>query len=101
MVLGLVAFRWEGEVWVASGDYKLTPDPTCAAFEHVKCNFFITEATFGLPIYRWPTPEQVFGEINDWWRRNQERGKASVLFAYSLGKAQRVLAGPWLSGFYC
>jgi putative mRNA 3-end processing factor len=88
-----VRVEYKGEIWVASGDYKLTPDPTCEPFEPVKCHHFITEATFGLPIYRWPPPEQVFGEINDWWRRNQERGKASVIFAYSLGKAQRVLAG--------
>jgi putative mRNA 3-end processing factor len=88
-----VRVEYKGEVWVISGDYKLTPDPTCAPFEPIKCNYFITEATFGLPIYRWPAPEQVFGEIDEWWRRNQERGKASVIFAYSLGKAQRVLNG--------
>lgn len=88
-----VRLEYKGEVWVVSGDYKLTPDSTCAPFEHLRCNFFITEATFGLPIYRWPDPEQVFDEVNSWWRRNQERGKSSVIFAYSLGKAQRVLAG--------
>jgi putative mRNA 3-end processing factor len=88
-----VRIEYKGEVWVISGDYKLTPDPTCAPFEYLKCNFFITEATFGLPIYRWPDPNEVFNEMNSWWRRNQERGKASVIFAYSLGKAQRVLAG--------
>ncbi len=88
-----VRVEYKGEVWVVSGDYKLTHDPTCAPFEPVKCNFMITEATFGLPIYRWPDPNDVFEEVNSWWRRNQERGKASVIFAYSLGKAQRVLAG--------
>ncbi len=88
-----VRVEFKGEVWVISGDYKLTPDPTCTPFEIVKCNFFITEATFGLPIYRWPRPAQVFEEMSDWWRRNQERDKASVIFAYSLGKAQRVLNG--------
>lgn len=88
-----VRVEYRGEVWVVSGDYKLTPDPTCAAFEPVRCHHFITEATFGLPIYQWPSPELVFEEMNQWWRRNQERGKASVVFAYSLGKAQRVLAG--------
>jgi len=88
-----VRVEYKGEVWVVSGDYKLTPDPTCEPFQHVKCNFFITEATFGLPIYRWPDPAETFAEINAWWRRNQEREKASVIFAYSLGKAQRVLAG--------
>lgn len=88
-----VRVEFKGEVWVVSGDYKLTPDPTCAPFEPVKCHHFVTEATFGLPIYRWTPTEQVFGDVNDWWRRNIEREKASVLFAYSLGKSQRVMAG--------
>lgn len=88
-----VRIEYKGETWVVSGDYKLTPDATCAPFEAVRCNYFITEATFGLPIYRWPDPSEVFGEMSDWWRRNQDRGKASVIFAYSLGKAQRVLNG--------
>jgi putative mRNA 3-end processing factor len=94
-ILGSAQVRVEhkGEVWVVSGDYKLTPDPTCAPFEHVKCHKFITEATFGLPIYQWTPPEQIFGEISDWWRRNADGGKASVIFAYALGKAQRILAG--------
>jgi putative mRNA 3-end processing factor len=78
---------------VISGDYKLTPDPTCAPFEPVKCHHFVTEATFGLPIYRWTPPAQVYEDINEWWRRNIEREKASVIFAYSLGKSQRVMAG--------
>ncbi|PYT02018.1 MAG: ligase-associated DNA damage response exonuclease [Acidobacteria bacterium] len=88
-----VRVEYKGEVWVASGDYKLTPDATCAPFESIKCHNFITEATFGLPIYRWPPTEQIFDEINRWWRRNIEKGKASVLFAYALGKAQRVMSG--------
>ncbi len=94
-VLGSAQVRVEfkGEVWVISGDYKLMPDATCAPFEPVKCHHFITEATFGLPIYRWQPTQFIFDEINAWWRRNQARGKASVLFAYSLGKAQRVLHG--------
>ena len=88
-----VRIEFKGEVWVVSGDYKLTADPTSASFEPVKCNSFISEATFGLPIYRWPDPREIFADMNFWWRRNQERGKVSVIFAYSLGKAQRVLAG--------
>ncbi|HTK26512.1 MAG TPA: ligase-associated DNA damage response exonuclease [Pyrinomonadaceae bacterium] len=88
-----VRVEYKGEVWVISGDYKLTPDATCTPFEPVKCQHFITEATFGLPIYRWPPTPQVFGEINGWWRRNREREKASVLFAYALGKSQRILNG--------
>ena len=94
-VLGSAQIRveYKGEIWVASGDYKLTPDATCAPFEPVKCHNFITEATFGLPIYRWTPTEKVFEQINEWWRRNQERGKVSVIGAYSLGKAQRVMNG--------
>lgn len=88
-----VRVEYKGEIWVISGDYKLTPDATCTPFEPVKCHHFITEATFGLPIYRWPEPQVVFGEISKWWRRNREREKATVIFAYALGKAQRVLNG--------
>ncbi len=82
-----------GEVAVFSGDYKTAADPTCAPFEPVRCDRFITEATFGLPIFRWPDPERVFARIHSWWRANQEAGRASILFAYALGKAQRLLAG--------
>lgn len=88
-----VRIEYKGEIWVVSGDYKLTADATCEPFEPVKCHHFITEATFGLPIYRWQKSEVIFGEISDWWRRNREKGKASVIFAYSLGKAQRILNG--------
>jgi putative mRNA 3-end processing factor len=94
-ILGSAQVRIErgGEVWVVSGDYKLEPDPTCAAFEPVACDTFVTESTFGLPIYRWPPQAEVFADVQGWWAANQQAGKASVLFAYSLGKAQRVLAG--------
>ncbi len=94
-VLGSAQVRVEyrGEVCVVSGDYKLVPDPTCAAFEPVRCDTFVTESTFGLPIYRWPAAAEVFNDIDQWWRHNQERGKASLVFAYSLGKAQRILSG--------
>jgi putative mRNA 3-end processing factor len=94
-VLGSAQVRIEqrGEVWVVSGDYKVEADPTCAAFEPLRCHTFVTESTFGLPIYRWRPQRDVFEQMNSWWRSNQEQGKASLLFAYSLGKAQRVLAG--------
>jgi putative mRNA 3-end processing factor len=94
-ILGSAQVRMEhgGEVWVVSGDYKLEPDPTCAPFQPVACNTFITESTFGLPIYRWPREGDVLAGIANWWAGNQQAGKASMLFAYSLGKAQRVLAG--------
>ncbi|HVR48638.1 MAG TPA: ligase-associated DNA damage response exonuclease [Pseudorhodoferax sp.] len=82
-----------GQVWVASGDYKLAPDPTCAPFEPQRCDVFITESTFGLPIYRWRPDAELFAEINAWWQANAEVGRASVLACYSFGKAQRVLAG--------
>jgi putative mRNA 3-end processing factor len=93
-VLGSSQIRIEhnGRVWVASGDYKLDPDPTCDAFEPVQCETFITESTFGLPIYRWDAPQAVFGGVDSWWRHNASQGRASVLFCYSFGKAQRVLA---------
>ncbi len=87
-----VHIECRGETCVVSGDYKLIPDPTCPAFEPVRCHTFVTESTFGLPVFRWPEPGEVLSEMNDWWRGNQQAGKASVLFAYPLGKAQRVLA---------
>ena len=94
-ILGSVQVRVEhrGEVWVVSGDYKVEPDLTCASFEVVPCHTFISESTFGLPIYRWPAQATVFDEIGTWWRANQAAGKASVMFAYALGKSQRILAG--------
>lgn len=94
-VLGSAQVRLEhgGRVWVASGDYKTGPDATCTPFEPVRCDVFITESTFGLPVFRWQAQQQVFDEINAWWRGNAAQGKASVLYAYSFGKAQRVLSG--------
>lgn len=94
-VLGSAQVRLEyrGEVWVASGDYKVEADGTCAPFEPVRCHTFITESTFGLPIYRWRPQAEIFAGIDDWWRQNQAEGRASVLFAYSFGKAQRILHG--------
>ncbi|MEJ7929142.1 ligase-associated DNA damage response exonuclease [Ramlibacter sp. AN1015] len=94
-VLGSAQVRLEhgGQVWVASGDYKVAPDPTCAPFEPVRCDVFITESTFGLPIYRWPSDAELFADINAWWAANADAGRASVLACYSFGKAQRILAG--------
>jgi putative mRNA 3-end processing factor len=93
-ILGSAQVRIEhrGEVWVVSGDYKLAPDPTCAPFEPIRCHTFVTESTFGLPIFRWAAEAATMAEIHDWWRANRAAGKTSVLFAYPLGKAQRVLA---------
>ncbi len=85
-----VRIEQDGRVWVVSGDYKRAPDPTCEPFEPLRCDVFVTEATFALPIYRWSEPASVVAEIHDWWRSNPDR--PSLLFAYALGKAQRVLA---------
>ncbi len=94
-VLGSAQVRLEhgGQVWVASGDYKVAPDRTCAPFEPVRCHVFITESTFGLPIYRWQPDDAVFADINAWWQANAAAGRASVLLCYSFGKAQRILSG--------
>jgi len=93
-VLGSAQVRLEhkGETWVVTGDYKLAADPTCASFEPVACDVFITESTFGLPVYRWPDPASVAAEINAWWRANRDAGRTSVILAYALGKAQRIAA---------
>jgi len=104
-VLGSAQVRVEhrGEVWVASGDYKTQADPTCAPFEAVRCDTFITESTFGLPIYRWDAPEQTMAGINAWWQHNASLGRPSVLFCYAFGKAQRVLASidPSIGPIFC
>ncbi len=81
-----------GQVCVVSGDYKLQPDPTCSSFEPVRCHVFVTESTFGLPLYRWDPVHEVIDEINQWWQSNQARGQSSVLLGYTIGKAQRLLA---------
>ena len=88
-----VRVEYKGEVWVASGDYKLENDGFCTPFEPVKCDVFITECTFGLPVFKWKPQEQVFAEMNTWWQKNKFEGKATVLAGYSLGKAQRILQG--------
>ena len=94
-ILGSAQVRIEsaGAVWVISGDYKTEPDPTCEPFEPIRCHAFVTESTFGLPIYRWPAESSVLANVRTWWRANQEAGKATLVFAYALGKAQRLLAG--------
>ena len=86
-----VKVEYKGESWVVSGDYKLENDNLCAPFEPVKCNTFITECTFGLPVYHWPDQYLVYEQINSWWRRNKSEGITSLLFGYSLGKSQRII----------
>lgn len=95
-VLGSSQIRIEpddGPIWVVTGDYKVEPDPTCEPFEPVDCDVLLTESTFGLPIYRWGDTRAVFDELNAWWRANAASGRTTVVLAYALGKAQRVLAG--------
>jgi putative mRNA 3-end processing factor len=91
-VLGSAQIRLEagGESWLVSGDYKRCADPSCTPFEPVQADVFISEATFGLPIYRWQSGAEVAREILQWWQAAPER--PSILFAYAFGKAQRLLA---------
>ena len=91
-VLGSAQIRLEaaGDVWVVSGDYKRDDDPSCRPFEVVPCDVLITEATFGLPIYRWQSGADVAEEIRQWWQ--SDRSRPSLLFCYAFGKAQRLLA---------
>ncbi|MEM6394297.1 MAG: ligase-associated DNA damage response exonuclease [Planctomycetota bacterium] len=97
-VLGSAQVRVEhgGRVEVVTGDYKVPvggeEDRTCATFDAVACDRLITECTFGLPIYRWRPEGKVAAEMDEWWRGNVEAGRVSVVFAYALGKAQRVLS---------
>jgi putative mRNA 3-end processing factor len=90
-ILGSAQVRIEGRggVWVVSGDYKREQDPSCAPFEPLRCEVFITEATYALPLFRWEEPAAVAREIVSWWQGNPA---TSVLFCYALGKAQRLLA---------
>jgi putative mRNA 3-end processing factor len=98
-VLGSAQIRLEGRgtgtnagVWVIAGDYKRAPDPTCDPFEPIRCDTFVTESTFGLPIYRWDAAAVVMADILGWWEANRSDGRSSVLFCYTLGKSQRLLA---------
>ena len=86
-----VRVEYKGEVWVFTGDYKTEDDGISTPYEVVKCNSFITECTFGLPVFKWVPQAQVMDDINNWWSENRAEGKTSVLFGYSLGKAQRLL----------
>lgn len=88
-----IRVEYKGEVWVVSGDYKTENDALSGNFESLKCNTFITECTFGLPIFNWKPQEEVFTDINTWWAKNKADGKISCISAYSLGKAQRLISG--------
>ena len=86
-----IRVEYKGEVWVFTGDYKTEDDGVATPYEPVKCHTFITECTFGLPAFKWQPQDEVFAEINNWWQQNQSDGRTSVIFGYSLGKAQRLL----------
>jgi putative mRNA 3-end processing factor len=97
-----VRLEFEGKVWVVSGDYKLQNDHVSVPFEVIKCNHFVTESTFGLPVYNFPEPQLVHDDINNWWRTNAGQEKNSVIIGYALGKAQRILKhlDPSIGGIY-
>jgi putative mRNA 3-end processing factor len=80
-----------GDVWVFSGDYKRELDNISEPFEPLRCNTFITESTFGLPVYKWPRQADTMNDINTWWRKNQNEGKVSIIAGYTLGKSQRII----------
>src|ERR1700748_443240 len=86
-----VRLEYQGEVWVVSGDYKVENDGISTPFEPVKCHHFISECTFGMPVYQWKPQAQIFDDMNKWWQHNLQNGLATVVVGYSLGKAQRIL----------
>jgi len=88
-----VRVEYENQVWVVSGDYKTEPDGISGEMEAVRCDVFVTESTFGLPIFEWKPQQEIFYSIQNWILSNQQKGDNSVLIAYSLGKAQRLLRG--------
>ncbi|MEN1784074.1 MAG: ligase-associated DNA damage response exonuclease [Bacteroidota bacterium] len=81
----------QGEVWVFTGDYKVEDDGLATPYESIPCHTLITECTFGLPAFLWRPQEEVVTDINQWWAENKANGHTSILFGYSLGKAQRLL----------
>src|SRR5215831_14509003 len=86
-----IRLEYDDEVWVVSGDFKTENDGISGAFEPIQCDVFITESTFGLPIYKWKPQSIIYNAIREWITENKKQNRASVLIAYSLGKAQRLL----------
>jgi putative mRNA 3-end processing factor len=93
-ILGSAQIRIDvrGKVALITGDYKLQRDATCESWEPVACQLMVTESTFGLPVFRWPATRHIIEQLVGWWKQNQQCGRTSVLLAYSVGKAQRILA---------
>ena len=87
-----IRLEHRGEVWVVSGDYKTVADGFSEPFEPVPCHAFITECTFGLPVFNWPAQDDITAAVNAWWQANRDAGRTSIIGAYALGKAQRILA---------
>ncbi len=94
-ILGSAQIRLEyhGRIAVVSGDYKIGSDPTCASWEPIHCHLFVTESTFGLPVYCWQPEDQIVESINAWWRESRDQGKCCLLYGYAVGKSQRLIAG--------
>lgn len=94
-ILGSAQIRLvhRGQTVVVTGDYKLGEDSTCQSWEPVRCHTLITESTFGLPVYRWQSQEDIFESINHWWRQQAGNGKCCVIYGYAVGKSQRLLSG--------
>lgn len=90
---GQVRIEAGGEVWVISGDFKVEEDKSCESFELVPCHTFVTESTFGLPVFQWEPQQDIYRDINAWWKANAGERKTTIMFAYALGKAQRLLVG--------
>jgi len=87
-----IRLKFGKEIWVISGDYKLEDDGLAEPFAPVKCTHFVTESTFGLPIYRWQPQHEVMSDLNGWWAANRDYGLCSLVLTYALGKAQRILS---------
>ncbi|SMC57871.1 ligase-associated DNA damage response exonuclease [Pedobacter nyackensis] len=92
-----IRLEYKGEICVVSGDYKVEYDGISTAFEPVKCHTFVSESTFGLPIYKWQPQQDIFNQIKNWISLNRDKNQTTVLVAYSLGKAQRLMTG--LAGY--
>lgn len=86
-----IRIEHKGEVWVITGDYKTEPDKVSGDYELLKCDTFITETTFALPIYQWQPQSHIMNEILNWYKYNLTLGKSTIVLAYALGKSQRII----------
>jgi putative mRNA 3-end processing factor len=86
-----IRIEYNGFVSVVSGDYKAIDDGLCTPIEVLRCHEFVSESTFGLPIYKWETNAHLQSQMQQWILQNQAAGKTSIFVGYSLGKAQRIM----------